>query len=79
MEVELRAETEKWLKRAKEERENIVAVDEKSQAMLKNVDAYLKDTEHFREKGDLIRAFEAVVWAWSWIEICKELDIFKEK
>jgi len=36
---------------------------------LKNIDAYLSDSKYFLEKNDLIRAFEAVIWAWAWMEI----------
>jgi len=36
---------------------------------LANIAAYLSDSRYFLGKGDLIRAFEAVVWAWAWIEI----------
>ncbi|PKM91965.1 MAG: DUF357 domain-containing protein, partial [Euryarchaeota archaeon HGW-Euryarchaeota-1] len=24
---------------------------------------------YFLEKGDFVRAFEAIIWAWAWIEI----------
>ncbi|MGB3943369.1 MAG: DUF357 domain-containing protein, partial [Methanothrix sp.] len=35
----------------------------------------LSDSRHFSEKGDPIRAFEAVIWAWAWIEIGLEVGI----
>ncbi|MCK5234032.1 MAG: DUF357 domain-containing protein, partial [Candidatus Aenigmarchaeota archaeon] len=36
------------------------------------------DTNHFLEKKDYVRAFEAVVWAWAWLEIGKEVGAIKE-
>ncbi len=77
IEQRLQAETEKWLERAKQERRKINA-DDKNVDFLKNIDAYMKDAEHFMKSDDLIRAFEAVIWAWSWLEIGKELGIFRK-
>jgi len=78
MEEELRKETEKWLQKIKVEREKIVLVDSSREAFIKNIDAYISDSEHFLANSDLIRAFEAVIWAWSYLEIGKELGILKE-
>ncbi len=65
----LREETEKWLVRVKEKRSKL----QSESIHMKNIDAYISDSQHFLEKGDLIRAFEAVIWAWAWIEILEEL------
>ena len=75
MEIELKQETEKWLLRIKKERKNIVLADNTKETFLKNIDAYISDSEHFLANNDLIRAFEAVIWAWSQLEIGKELGI----
>jgi hypothetical protein len=40
---------------------------------LKNIDAYLSDSKYFYRQGDLIRSFEAIIWAWSWWEILEEI------
>lgn len=72
----LRNETEKWLKKIKAERKKIRLKDVSKKSMIKNMDAYISDSEHFLEKGDLIRAFEAVIWSWSILELCLELEIF---
>ena len=74
---ELMNETKKWLARAREKRKKIKLMDKAKENMIKNIDAYISDSEHFLEKEDLIRAFEAVVWAWSWIEIMEELELIK--
>lgn len=75
VEKNLRAETEKWLKKAAAKRKKIRLLDKSKSDMIKNIDAYISDTEHFAKKGDLVRAFEAIVWAWAWIEILEELGV----
>jgi len=77
MEDELKKETEKWLLKIKVERKKIVLIDKNKKKMLENIDAYISDCEHFIKKNDFIRAFEAVIWAWAWLEILKELKILK--
>ncbi|NOQ38217.1 DUF357 domain-containing protein, partial [archaeon] len=44
-----------------------------------NIKAYISDTQHFIDKGDLVRAFEAVVWAWAWLEIGKDVGVLEDK
>ena len=79
IEEQLNEETDKWLARIRNERKKIIATDDKGKDLLKNIDAYIEDTEHFRKNNDPVHAFEAVVWAWSWLEICKELGILKNE
>ena len=67
IETDLRKEIDKWLPKAKAEVAKIKKVQDKE--FLVNINAYIKDTEYFLEKGDLIKSFEAVVWAWAWLEI----------
>lgn len=74
---EIKAETEKWLKKAKEKRAKIKLLDKSKQDMIKNIDAYISDSQHFMKKGDLVRSFEAVIWCWAWMEILEELKIVK--
>ena len=73
-EVELRHETEKWYAKVIEKRKKIKSKSE----YMKNIDAYISDSQHFLKKGDLIRAFESVVWAWAWIEILEDLKIISD-
>ncbi len=75
LEDELRMETEKWL--AKIEKREPMLLDKGKKEMLENVYAYVSDTKHFLGKGDLMRAFEAVIWAWAWLEIMEELKVIK--
>ncbi|MGB9902009.1 DUF357 domain-containing protein [Methanothrix sp.] len=67
--ADLRAETEKWLLRADERLSRCIGDDR----FLNNIKAYISDSRYFLERGDLIRAFEAVIWAWAWLEIGEEL------
>ncbi|HOK58722.1 MAG TPA: DUF357 domain-containing protein [Methanothrix sp.] len=67
--ADLRAETEKWLLRADERLSRCIGDDR----FLSNIKAYISDSRYFLERGDLIRAFEAVIWAWAWLEIGEEL------
>jgi len=71
---ELKKETQKWLKRIRE-RVKKVEGDRRS---LENITAYISDSDYFMEKGDLVRAFECVVWAWAWLEIGLEIGKLKE-
>lgn len=75
IEEDLRKETEKWLKKMEKERPKVSG----DANFLKNIDAYVSDSRHFLEKGDLIRAFEAVIWAWSQLEIGKQQGTLREK
>jgi len=45
---------------------------------LRNINAYISDSEYFLKKGDLVRAFECVVWAWAWLEIGLDIGILVE-
>jgi hypothetical protein len=74
VEQDLHDEAKKWLEKAKDKRQKIKA-DPAHSSYLKNIDAYISDSEHFLGNNDLIRAFEAVVWAWAWMEILEEMKI----
>jgi hypothetical protein len=76
-ERELRKETEKWLGRIKKEIRGIRLLKKGKEDLIENARSYVKDCEYFLEKKELVRAFESVIWAWSWIEIMKELEIIR--
>jgi hypothetical protein len=65
LEAELSKETRKWLLKA----EDLLCKVSGDEPFLENVSAYIHDSHYFMEKGDLIRAFESVIWAWAWMEI----------
>jgi hypothetical protein len=75
LEQDLRAETKKWLERAEE----LFCKVSGDEHILENVSAYIRDSHYFLEKGDLIRAFEAVVWAWAWMEIGLEKKLLQQQ
>jgi len=78
IEDELRKETLKWLERIETEKLNIV-IKKGGEEFMENIEAYIEDSKYFLNKSDLIRAFEAVIWAWAWLEIGLKLDIFSKK
>ncbi len=73
LQEELVFQTEKWRKRIKEEIKKVKTA--KDQEFLDNIHAYIKDSKHFSGKKDYVRAFEAIVWAWAWLEIGRRKNI----
>lgn len=77
----LKAETEKWLSRLQKERPLVriitkdATLEKKTKSCLTNMDAYIKDTSHFLEKLDFVRAFEAVVCAWGILETLENMHL----
>ena len=79
IEEELKSETIKWLNRIREKIKNVEAVNKKGEEFLRNINAYILDTEYFLNKNDLIRSFECIVWAWAWLEIGLNIGILKQR
>lgn len=86
-EARLIDETEKWLCRAEAEFKKITACEANeivsasglnAEKFIENIAAYLSDCRHFGAKKDYVRAFEAVIWAWAWIEIGIDAGIIKK-
>lgn len=77
LENDLRNEIEKWARKIDEETRDIRPLKEGGEEYIRNIEAYIKDSGHFMEKGDLVRSFEAIIWAWAWIEILKEIGIIQ--
>jgi hypothetical protein len=76
IEDELKIETIKWLECIKDKLKKVNSSDK---YFMDNIKAYISDTEYFLKKGDLIRAFECVVWAWAWMEIGIEIGKIYDK
>jgi len=74
LESELRKEIKKWTERIEKELEKVKTEDKR---FLANIRAYVKDSKYFLEKNDLIRSFEAIIWAWAWLEIGREVGVVK--
>ena len=66
---QLTAETARWRARLDRERARCTPKGPRGEEFLANIDAYRRDADHFEKAGDLVRAFECVVWAWAWLEI----------
>ena len=75
LEEDLQMETLKWLEKA----EALFCQVSGDEHFLDNVSAYIRDSHYFLEKKDLIRAFEAVIWAWAWMEIGLEKEMLKQR
>ncbi len=76
---DLKNETGKWLLRIEGEIGWLKPSDKRGAESLKNIRAYIKDSRYFLERGDLIRAFEAVIWAWAICETARELRLLKAR
>ena len=74
-ESELKKETGKWTRKIGKEIKKVRLLDPNKKDLLENIHAYVKDSKHFLEKGDPVRSFEAIVWAWAWLQILKELGV----
>ena len=78
----LRQETEKWLARLEDAYSRFEATgklpDKDLRPIRENIEAYIKDSRHFTEKGDPVRAFEAVVYAWGLLEACQHLGLIRK-
>lgn len=77
----LESETKKWLKKLEKETKAIEPSGnfnpKRVRNSIRNIHAYTKDAKYFLEKGDLVRAFEAVIYAWGILETCKRMGIVK--
>lgn len=73
----------KWLAKLEKELKDIKAKDSgklpkgQYKSMTENMLAYVKDSRHFIEKDDWVRAFEAVIYAWGIYETCLRAGIMK--
>jgi len=77
--MDIEKETRKFIDELKSKLGKVSVNDEKGEEMLSNIKAYIADSEYFIEKGDLIRGFEAIVWATAIFDTCKELGVLKIK
>ncbi len=75
----LRLEIEKWSGRIAKELKGTGASGEKGREFMTNIKAYVSDSGHFLSAGDMVRSFEAIIWAWSWLEIGKDLGLLRKR
>lgn len=71
----LAKETRKQIEKI--EKVRIFPTSKKAEEYIANIHAYVEDSKHFLSEGKLIEAFEAIIWAWAWLEILKELGLLQ--
>jgi len=64
---ELLEEIEKWIEKLEKKVEPL-----KSRPEMENILAYLQDSEHFRKRGDLVKSFECLIWAWALLHTSRD-------
>lgn len=69
------ADVEQWLAKLEPLIPRMEAQDPRGEDLFTNIKAYISDSKHFLAKGDLVRAFEAMVWAWSLWETGQQLGL----
>ena len=76
---ELKNQTLKWLKKAEEKLSRVEKKDD-AEYIVKNAQCYIKDANYFLGQKDFVRSFEAVIWAWAFLEIGQNcgLVLFKD-
>jgi hypothetical protein len=74
VDAELTKEIERWSKKLDDSLLDVRALDNHGTKMLENARAYRKDSKHFFERGDLVKSFECLIWAWALLEVGKELE-----
>jgi hypothetical protein len=77
--TKLRLEIKKWTVKIAKELKGTEAAGEKGHEFLTNIKAYVSDSGHFLSEGDMVRSFEAIIWAWSWLEIGKDLGLLRKR
>ncbi len=78
LEKNLKEEIKKWMSRLEKNIDDAKALNQKGVEFLTNIKAYQSDSLHFYKKEDLIRSFEALIWAWAYIEIGRDVGILSK-
>ena len=74
-EEQLKKEIKKWMEKLQKSVDNTKALNQKGIEFLTNIRAYQSDSLHFYSKKDYVRSFEALIWAWAYVEIGKDVGI----
>jgi len=75
LEQDLKEEIKKWTKKLDASLKDVKAVNQRGIEFLTNIKAYQSDSLHFYQKKDLIRSYEALIWAWAYLEIAMQTEI----
>ena len=77
LEETLKKETEKWLLKIEKEIKGVKPADKQGGEFLENIQAYIKDSRFFLANKDLVRSFEAVLWAWAVYDTALKVRLLK--
>ncbi len=82
-EASLKRETAKWLAKLERDLKGVKSTgrlpDKQLREVMENIRAYIKDCKYFSDEGDLIKAFEAIVYAWGIYETCLRTGLISKK
>jgi hypothetical protein len=70
-----REEIEKWIKKLEIKLQSTQLKDSKYQRFFDNIHAYVKDSKYWIEKGDYIKAWEVISFAWGLFEAGEDLGV----
>jgi hypothetical protein len=77
LEAELTEEIRKWSSKLDSALSSVKPAGEQGEGMFKNIKAYREDSKHFLERGDLIKSFECLIWAWALLEMGRQLGYLR--
>ena len=77
LERKLNEEIENWTGKLDEILPITKTSTEEGKDLIEDILAYRKDSEYFLEKGDIIKSFECLIWAWALLEIGKRFRYLK--
>ena len=70
-------EIEKWLKKLETKLSKAKLKDENKKNFLENIKAYVKDCKYWMEKGDYVKAWEVISFAWGLFEAGEDLEVIE--
>ncbi len=79
VEEQLKAEIKKWMEKLGKAIDQTKAMSPKGVDFLTNIKAYQSDSLHFYNKGDLVRSFEALIYAWGILETAVQTGDLQSK
>jgi len=63
----------KWLKKIRNQINQVKPQTKKGEELLKNIEAYVNDCEYWMKEGDYVKAWEVLSFAWGLLEAGMEL------
>jgi hypothetical protein len=70
-------EIEKWLKKLETKLSKVRLKDETRKNFLENIHAYVRDCKYWMEKGDYVKAWEVISFAWGLFEAGEEVGVIE--